>query len=199
MAAAVTSGVVAAMIDAHRQAVTWTSRPMTPNTVKAILQYSAIELRIPDRNDYNRSTQGAGEINADGAIDLAQLVDPSRPLGTTWINSQPWPYWCSTASTRRGHSTWCGATISCGEFALLSRARLGRVVVLGRAGQSPGLGQPRSVRPCVERTPGLGITSSGNALVAAIDAEHIVWGNLDPNASVLGNADLNLANSLLGW
>ena len=39
MAAAVTSGVVAVMIDAHRQAVTWTSKPMTPNTVKAILQY----------------------------------------------------------------------------------------------------------------------------------------------------------------
>ena len=202
MAAAVTSGVVAVMIDAHRQAVTWTSKPMTPNTVKAILQYSAIELRDPATgNDYNALTQGAGEINADGAIDLAQLVDPSRPLGMTWINSQPWPYSVFSGQYEAwsqhlvwgNHLVW-GSSLFYHERGWDASSSWGVQVshlVWGNLDPSDLVWNEHLVW-------GNHIVW-GNALVSAIDAEHIVWGNLDPNASVLGNADMNLANSLLGW
>jgi serine protease AprX len=202
MAAAVTSGVVAVMIDAHRQAVTWTSKPMTPNTVKAILQYSAIELTDPATGrDYNALTQGAGEINADGAIDLAQLVDPSRPLGMTWIPSQPWPYsvfggqyeaW-SQHLVWGTHLVW-GNSLFYHERGWDASSAWGVQVnhlVWGNLDPSDLVWNEHLVW-------GNHIVW-GNALVTAIDAEHIVWGNLDPNASVLGNADLNLADNPLDW
>ena len=43
MAAAVTSGVVALMIDANRETH---DAPLTPNTVKAILEYTALPMRV---------------------------------------------------------------------------------------------------------------------------------------------------------
>ena len=48
MAAAVTSGVVALMIDANRQGH---EAPLAPNAVKAILEYTALPLQnaIPSR------------------------------------------------------------------------------------------------------------------------------------------------------
>jgi hypothetical protein len=65
MAAPVVSGTVALMLQANPT--------LTPNAVKAILQYTAESIAGPDF-----LTQGAGFINAKGAVDLAvHLASPS--------------------------------------------------------------------------------------------------------------------------
>jgi len=68
MAAAVTTGVVALMLEANWDAH---NPPLTTNAVKAILQYTAI--RVPDGSDF--LTQGGGGVNADGAVRVAGGID----------------------------------------------------------------------------------------------------------------------------
>ena len=60
MAAPVVSGTVALMLQANPS--------LTPNMVKAILQYTA-----QIYPSYNALTQGAGFINAQGAVELARF------------------------------------------------------------------------------------------------------------------------------
>ena len=64
MATPVVAGSVALMLQANPA--------LTPNAVKAILEYTA-----ENRAGYNRLTEGAGFLNAKGAVDLAQLL-PAR-------------------------------------------------------------------------------------------------------------------------
>jgi subtilisin family serine protease len=68
MSAPVVSGTIALMLQANPA--------LTPNAVKAILQYTAER-----RDGYNALTQGGGFLNARGAVDLArafsgQMLDP---------------------------------------------------------------------------------------------------------------------------
>jgi serine protease AprX len=80
MAAGVVSGVVSLMLDASR-----TNHPgalLPPNAVKAILQYTALPLANDDT-----LTQGAGALNAAGAIALAAAIDPNQPVGASWLTS----------------------------------------------------------------------------------------------------------------
>jgi serine protease AprX len=82
MAAGVTSGVVALVLQAHNQNGFHRQIVLTPNLVKAILQFSAIPLAGADY-----LTQGAGEINAAGAIALARAIDTSQAVGSWWLGS----------------------------------------------------------------------------------------------------------------
>jgi len=73
MAAPVVTGTVALMLQANPS--------LTPNAVKAILQYTAQEYP-----DYDALTQGAGFVNAKGAVELARYLaaptttaDPTAP------------------------------------------------------------------------------------------------------------------------
>ena len=74
MAAPVTAGVVALVLDANSG--------LTPNAVKAILEYTAI--RLPNV-DY--LTQGAGEVNAGGAVALAGSIDTRARVNSWWLSS----------------------------------------------------------------------------------------------------------------
>jgi serine protease AprX len=80
MGTAVTTGVVALVLQAHNQNGFHRQRPITPNLMKALLEYSAIAIA-----DTDALTQGTGEINAAGAITLARAIDTSRPLGSWWL------------------------------------------------------------------------------------------------------------------
>ncbi len=77
MAAAVTTGVVALELDANAHQ---TAAPLTPNATKAILEYTAIKLPKGDA-----LTQGAGQINAIGAAQLAGSVNTTAPTGSWWL------------------------------------------------------------------------------------------------------------------
>jgi serine protease AprX len=78
MATAVTSGVVADVIAASR-AMNGGQTP-TPNTVKAILQFTAVQIPTGDA-----LTQGAGSINAAGAIALAKAINTQAPVSSWWL------------------------------------------------------------------------------------------------------------------
>jgi len=84
MATGVASGVVALVIDAHRQAHP-AAPALTPNLVKAILQYSAIPVPDDDTATPSVLEQGAGGVNAAGAQALARAIDTSMPVGTSWL------------------------------------------------------------------------------------------------------------------
>jgi serine protease AprX len=70
MASPVVSGTIALMLQANPA--------LTPNLVKAILQFTA-----ESRDGYNPLTQGAGFLNARGAVELAQSLAAggSMPIG----------------------------------------------------------------------------------------------------------------------
>jgi serine protease AprX len=78
MATAVATGVVADIIAASRDASGGESP--TPNTVKAILEFTAVQLANVDV-----LTQGAGSINARGALALASAIDTRTSVSSPWL------------------------------------------------------------------------------------------------------------------
>jgi len=80
MAAPVVAGTVALMIQANPS--------LTPNLVKAILQYTA-----EHKARYNEMTQGAGFLNARGAVQVARsLAAASTPSADSSAISDPTPW-----------------------------------------------------------------------------------------------------------
>jgi hypothetical protein len=79
MAAGVTTGVVALMLHANAG--------LTPNTVKAVLQYSAIPVLDDDGTRFNALAQGAGQIEVTGAVALARAINPQAPMGSPWLST----------------------------------------------------------------------------------------------------------------
>ena len=76
MASPVVAGSVALMLQANPN--------LTPNLVKAILQYTAQEYR-----GYNALTQGAGFLNTKGAVELARFFKTAQP-GQRYPSSYSW-------------------------------------------------------------------------------------------------------------
>jgi hypothetical protein len=74
MAAPIAAGVAALVLDANGA--------LMPNAVKAIVEYTAI--RLPGA-DY--LTQGAGEVNAGGAVALASAIDTRARMNSWWLAS----------------------------------------------------------------------------------------------------------------
>jgi serine protease AprX len=74
MSTAVATGVVALVLEANGG--------LTPNAVKAILEYTAVPLPNVDL-----FTQGTGEINAGGAVAIASAINASVPLGNWWLGA----------------------------------------------------------------------------------------------------------------
>jgi serine protease AprX len=91
MATAVGSGVVALMIESHRNADPYTPA-LTPNAVKAMLQYSAFDVRNDLGIEYDPLREGAGALNGAGAVALAKSVNTTTRTGGYWLQPQPAPY-----------------------------------------------------------------------------------------------------------
>jgi hypothetical protein len=101
MATAVVSGLVAVMIEANDYATqqrhtdltmklkkAYVAPPaLTPNALKAMLQYSATPLSDERGAKYNALTQGTGEVDGLGAIALAYYADTSKSVGTGWLTA----------------------------------------------------------------------------------------------------------------
>jgi serine protease AprX len=79
MSAGVASGVVALVLQ--------TNRGLTPNALKAILEYSSILVANDAGGVYDALTQGAGGINAAGSIALASAINSSASVGSLWLTS----------------------------------------------------------------------------------------------------------------
>jgi hypothetical protein len=83
MAAAVATGVASIVIEASRSA--HPGGYPTPNTVKAMLQFSALPVLANKRFDEADSlAQGTGEVNAIGAVQLAEAINPRAGLNQRW-------------------------------------------------------------------------------------------------------------------
>jgi len=82
MATAVTSGVVALVLDAHNRAHFHRDRELTPNLVKGMLEFSAIPVSGADP-----LAQGAGVVNAAGAIALSSAIDTGARPGEFWLRT----------------------------------------------------------------------------------------------------------------
>ena len=102
MATGVVSGLVAVMIEAHdyaaQQRYTSSGRnkklsayvpppALTPNAIKAMLQYSATRLRDANGVTYDALTQGAGEVDGVGAVTLAYYADTAAGTGAAWMGA----------------------------------------------------------------------------------------------------------------
>src|SRR6185503_715587 len=85
MATAVTSGTVALVLDANTRA-RWSTARLTPNTIKAVLEFTSFDVSGTDA-----LTQGAGALNAAGAIALGRRIDPSAAPGAQWASHVPHP------------------------------------------------------------------------------------------------------------
>ena len=92
MATAVTSGVIALMLEAQANTQGDDALPLTPNAVKGALQYSAIEVRNDLGIEYDPLRQGAGGLNGRGAIELGRAIDGSAAPGAPWLNPSPNPW-----------------------------------------------------------------------------------------------------------
>jgi len=85
MAAPQVAGIVALMLQAQPG--------LAPNTVKGVLMYTAERLELHDAAGAPLSpaksalTQGAGSVNAVGAVELAALLSPSVAVGATWFTT----------------------------------------------------------------------------------------------------------------
>jgi len=83
MAAAVTSGVVALMIEANR--LDAGAAPLTPNTVKLAMQYTAVAVDRAESAVPIQLEQGTGGLNAAAAIAVARAIDPAAAVGSPWL------------------------------------------------------------------------------------------------------------------
>jgi serine protease AprX len=122
MAAPVVTGVIALMVDANPA--------LTPNAIKAILQYTA-----ESRDGYDALSQGAGLLNARGAVELAREFAGEPPLGATpdpvrwsrrviWGNTQLDLTSLSAQSNAwRLGVTWGDAQSAAGEAITMAGAR----------------------------------------------------------------------------
>jgi serine protease AprX len=109
MATGVVSGLVAIMLDANRagaeqrwqeyqdslkrnQREPFPAPPaLTPNTVKALLEYSATPLRNTNGVPYSALEQGSGLVNGVGAVALAYYLDTTRRAGQYWLTHDTVP------------------------------------------------------------------------------------------------------------
>lgn len=91
MATAVATGSIALMLEANR-AENYGHPKLTPNAVKAVLQYTAVGVHDDLGVEYNPLRKGAGALNARGAIEIGQSIDTSRPMGQYWLTNAPSPW-----------------------------------------------------------------------------------------------------------
>jgi hypothetical protein len=182
MSAAVTSGVVALMIDQHNRAGYEGQQPLTANLVKAILEFSAIPVANADY-----LTQGAGEINAAGAIALASGIDNADAMNTNWLHaSVPGFSRIGSHSTGWGQHIIWGDKILTGDLLFVNNIVWGTNVVWGTniVWGTRLLGERVEGRDIVSGTnPAQG--TAGNIVWGA----DIVWGTLKGDNIVWGTSD----------
>jgi serine protease AprX len=97
MAAAVTTGAIAQLLEANRDANDYSRPLLSASAVKALLQYTAFGISDSSGVEYDMLRKGAGALNPKGAIALSRAIDTAAPVGTHWLTSMPYP-WTRIAS-----------------------------------------------------------------------------------------------------
>ena len=196
MAAPVVTGTVALMLQANPS--------LTPNAVKAILQYTA------ERHGYDPLTEGAGFLNALGAVQLAKyLLSPSvaYPDTTGWSrriiwgnqlvrggrltpNANAWAsdvVWGSNAAPG-GQSIEWGVKCTDATCSSTTPWRLGQTFSINVI-----WGETCGGSDCQMAWTGgvYGLADEGDTVVwgTADDGDTVVWGTADEDTVVWGTSD----------
>jgi len=188
MSSPVVSGTIALMLQANPS--------LTPNAVKAILQYTATT-----STQYDRLTQGAGFLNAAGAVVMARyFAQPSSTYPSTlgWTKQLIWGNlavkggrlmpdgnaW-ATSVTWGAPATSSGSAVDWGAVCVTA----GCEYAVGRWSLSTG--KPRNVvwgSICGGQDCSTAWTVSG--ILAASEGDTVVWGTSDEGDTVVwGTAD----------
>jgi serine protease AprX len=200
MAAPAVSGTIALMLQANPN--------LTPNMVKAILQYTA-----EFRKGYSPLEQGAGFLNALGAVRLAKYYYTAQP-GTPVPSSKKWSkaiYWGNHRLTggvpRPGYNAWKPTT----QWGAL-RGAAGNRVVWGTAAWDDNIiwgtsladdnivwGTNFSDDNIVWGT-ACGNADCGDNIVWGTDfaQDNIVWGTSDGNDNIVWGTDFLSDNIIWG-
>jgi len=160
MAAPVVSGTVALMLEANPS--------LTPNLVKAILQYTA-----QPYEGYDPMRQGAGFLNALGAVQLSRFYDVAQPGDVM------------PAQTVWGRSIIWGNQLVSGGYLNPRGSAWSTSVVWGDTGRDISWGSA-CPRGCGNIVWGTGDTSGENALWSSSGRNNIVWGTGGRNNIVWG-------------
>jgi serine protease AprX len=189
MSAPVVAGTIALMLQANPS--------LTPNLVKAILQFTA-----ESREPYNALTQGAGFLNARGAVDLAQSISTGAVVEQSASNDPtPWS----------AHLIWGNHRISGGQLRINATAwrtdviwgsahtpEGGNVVwgsLCGAAADAPGTECDPSACTGVRCDGVVWGANATTAISTSSEATNVVWGtacggdDCDPSTS-LGPANM---------
>ena len=179
MAAPVVAGTVALMLQANPA--------LTPNAVKAILQYTS-----ETYDGYDPLTEGAGFLNAKGAVELAQFFaapDGSDPTSGDWSASLIW----GTRLVRGGRLTadasawstgvtWGASTTASGlpiDWGVIGP--LDRWTMMSSASQNVVWGTTCGGADC-------GGPWNHGAVFGTSDDETVVWGTSDEETVVWGTS-----------
>jgi serine protease AprX len=181
MATPVVTGTVALMLQANPA--------LTPNAVKAVLQFTA-----EAKASYDTLTQGAGFLNAQGAVELAHYL--AAPSTTTYPSDTIWRrqfFWgnarasggllTATANAWQPGTVWGGTTSASGQPIVWG--------VICSANCGPwGLGSPGSINMVWGPQCG-GADCPGGTLWNPSDVEGttVVWGTNDDQTVVWGTTD----------
>ena len=172
MATPVVAGTVALMLQANPN--------LTPNMVKALLQYTAQEYP-----GYDALTQGAGFLNTRGAVQLAEYFHQAQP-GSPYPMSRAWSkhiFW--------GNKRVRGGVLTPGGTAWATNVTWGSLHT--PAGQNIVWGDNCSDDACDNIVWGNNIVwgeSNDDNIVWGNDGDdNIVWGNGDDDNIVWGNGD----------
>jgi serine protease AprX len=197
MAAAVTSGVVALVVEQHE--ALRPRRPISANLAKAMLQFSALPIANADR-----LTQGTGQINAAGAVALAAAIDTSVRPKQWWLRTGVTP-----SSTIGGHTygwsqniIW-GDNVLGGDLLYVSSAAFTDNIVWGTADDNIVWGTAAFAVDdnivwgtsavwgphLVWKDRIIGEISAGNIIWGTLKGTAIVWGTLTEDNIVWGTAD----------
>jgi subtilisin family serine protease len=154
MASPVVSGTIALMLQANPT--------LTPNLVKAILQYTAEE-----RATYDGLTQGAGFLNARGAVALARALAPGSSLQQP-LQTDPTPW--------SGHVIWGNQRVGGGQ--LRAAANAWRTDVTWGSTETPdGASISLGAQCAAGATPGPA-ACDGAAWDPSGDGDDVVWGSV---------------------
>ena len=184
MSAAVTSGVVSLMIAANRADNPNTL--LTPNSVKLLLQFSALPV-TPQATGPIELEEGAGGVNAAGAVELARAINPDAAVGWYWLEvgvragswiANEWLPWTRRVTwgnqpahgepVRRREHAWTAATAWGSPTAWSSDVWLGDNLV----SEHFSIWSSQLVKNGAAT-----MTSDHGIVWSTSDDDHIVWGN----------------------
>jgi serine protease AprX len=187
MAAPVVSGTVALMLQANPA--------LTPNQVKAILQYTAQVY-----SSYDPLTEGAGFLNANGAVQLAHALAASpagvQPVPSEWSGRLIWGNrlvsggrLTADANAWTSAVTWGAGTTATGE-----QVAFGAICPSGTCEGGGGTWDAWTVDGAAANV--VWGSACGGAdcegpwtIPGATSVESVVWGTTDPQSVVWGTGD----------